>query len=136
MANTDFTQNETGMNWDDEYRNAKNAEFIKKMISKPTTEGSGFIESGTGLGTYLEALVKDDRAKLVDAGHDVVSSVFSSITALGAMMANSDARELASRMPNIGWLLVTLSDLGANAAHHASEAKFLIEQAKNNETLN
>lgn len=106
-----------------------NEAHIQKLISQHISTAARFIENGTGIGTYLEALAKDDKEGLVNASDNVLDSMLCSISTLGKMMAFLDMdnmNELENMQSDLGMLFITLTDISINARNHGAQAKFLI----------
>ncbi len=110
---------------------AEKADYIKTLLNQHIGDTTDFIDSGAGVGKYLEFLAKDDKDGLSSISKSVVDIVFTSISAVGKMIAYSDVKEIGVSQRDIGWLLVTLSDLGLNAAIHGNQASGIINEVKN-----
>lgn len=98
--------------------------FEKEHYNKPVGELLGFIDKGTGLGSYLEALATNDKEKLATSGDNVADTALAGLAAIGKLMVYADMTELKEQAADIGWLIVALSDLGMNAHSHANDAKY------------
>lgn len=106
-----------------------NEAYIQKLINQHISSSARFIENGTGIGTYLEALAKDDREGLVSASDNVLDSMLCNISTLAKMMSFLDMNnlnELENMQSNLGMLFVTLTDICINAKNHGAQAKLLI----------
>lgn len=104
-------------------QNAENKDFELKHIQRPIKGVSNFYNYGTGVGSYIEAFANDDKDTLSSIGDCVADSAFTGLATVGKLIAYSDLTEINTH--DVGWLIVILSELGANARDHASNAEFL-----------
>lgn len=101
-------------------QNAENKDFELKHIQQPIKSVSNFHNYGTGVGSYIEAFANDDKDALSSIGACVAESAFTGLATVGKLVAYGDLGEIDTR--DVGWLIVMLAELGANARDHADNA--------------
>lgn len=104
-------------------QNAENQDFKLKHIQQPIKDVSNFYNYGTGVGSYIEAFANDDKSALSSIGDCVADSAFTGLATVGKLVAYSDLKEINTH--DVGWLIVMLAELGANARDHATNAAFI-----------
>lgn len=101
-------------------QNAEKKEFEIKYTQQPIKDISNSHDYGSGVGNYIEAFANDDKEVVSSIGYCVAESAFSGLATVGKLIAYSDLGEIESS--DIGWLIVMLAELGANASSHSSNA--------------
>jgi|GEM_PF-880009 len=107
-----------------------NKDYEKKLYAKPIGEILDFNDFGTGVGNYIKAISTNDKDMLSSHGANVAESAFASLATLGKLIVYADMKEMERETDSIGWLIVTLAELGSNARFHASEATFIQRKVK------
>jgi hypothetical protein len=108
----------------------ENKDFEKELYTKHIVEMVGCNKYGTGVGNYIDAIATDNKDLISSYGANVGDSAFTSLATIGKLIAYADMKELQSDMSNLGWLIVTLAELGSNASFHSSEAEFIQHRVK------
>ncbi len=104
----------------------ENRNFKINHINKPIKEISDYADFGTGVGRYIEAFANNEKDTLSSIAYSVTEGAFTSLATVGKLIAYSDVKEINTS--DIGWLIVMLAEIGANANVHSHDASYIKHQ--------
>jgi hypothetical protein len=87
-------------------------------------DATDYADYGASFNAYLEAFANNDLAGVESHGEIIAESALIGISTIGKFMA-SGAEFERTENSSIGILLTLLSEIGANARLHATDAAFM-----------